>query len=65
VRSRLVWNETGGGHLKIIAIVLFVLGVTGAAMAVSPTPEIDPGTGMNALALLGGALLVIRGRRRA
>jgi hypothetical protein len=43
--------------------MLLVLGVTGAAVA-SAVPEIDPGTGMNALALLGGALLVIRGRRR-
>ena len=49
--------------LKTITIVLLALGVTGAAMA-TITPEIDPGTGVNALALLGGALLVIRGRRR-
>jgi hypothetical protein len=49
--------------LKIITIVLLGLGVTGAAMAFS-VPEIDPGMGVNALALLGGALLVIRGRRR-
>jgi len=26
------------------------------------TPEIDPGTGMTALALIGGSILVIRGR---
>jgi hypothetical protein len=49
--------------LKTITIVLLALGVTGAAMA-SAIPEIDPGAGVNALALLGGALLVIRGRRR-
>lgn len=28
-------------------------------------PEIDPGTGLSAVLLLCGALLVIRGRRRA
>jgi hypothetical protein len=49
--------------LRTITLVLFVLGVTAVAMA-TPIPEIDPGTGVNALALLGGALLVIRGRRR-
>jgi hypothetical protein len=49
--------------LKSIAIVLLTLGVTGVAMA-GVVPEIDPGTGVSALALLGGALLVIRGRRR-
>jgi hypothetical protein len=49
--------------LKTIVLVLLALGVTGSAMAI-PLPEIDPGTGINALALLGGALLVIRGRRR-
>ena len=49
--------------MKTIAIVLLVLGVTGSAMAV-PVPEIDANAGVNALALLGGVLLVIRGRRR-
>ena len=48
--------------LKAIALVLLVLGVTASAMATA-VPEIDPGTGVSALALLGSALLVIRGRR--
>ena len=50
--------------MKIFTIVLFALGVTGTALAITSVPEIDPGMGVNALALLGGALLVIRGRRR-
>jgi len=31
----------------------------------SSVPEIDPAMGMGALALLGGAILVIRGRKKA
>lgn len=63
--SSVWWNETGGVFLKTIVLVLLALGVTGSAMAVPSTvPEIDPGAAVNALALLGGALLVIRGRRR-
>jgi len=45
-----------------------VLAVTLAATAVSfgqpPAPEIDSTMGTAALALLGGAIVVIRGRRR-
>jgi hypothetical protein len=50
----------------LIAVALLVVGVTGAAFAgVSvPAPEIDGGSALNALALVSGALLVIRGRRR-
>jgi hypothetical protein len=44
-------------------MMLLLIGVAGLAMAV-PTPEIDPGSGASALALLSGALLVIRGRRK-
>jgi len=43
-----------------------ILAATAAiALAVSPdTPEIDPGSATSALALLAGAALIIRGRRR-
>jgi hypothetical protein len=30
-----------------------------------PTPEIDPASGYSAIMLLGGALLILRGRRKA
>jgi hypothetical protein len=51
---------------KLIAIALFCVGasVLAAAQAAGAAPEIDPGSGANALALIAGALLVIRGRRK-
>ena len=51
--------------MKVLGMLLLVIGMSGAAMA-APTgvPEIDPSSGVSALALLSGALLVIRGRKR-
>jgi hypothetical protein len=46
-------DEGGGGYIPI--------GGSGGDRSV---PEIDPGSGMSALALLSGAVLVIRGRRK-
>jgi hypothetical protein len=43
--------------------LLFLLAVASSAFA-APIPEIDPGAGIQALALLGGAGLVIRSWRR-
>ena len=57
---------------KVIGTVLVAFGLSAAAQAavVSPlvfrvpaAPEIDPGSAMAALTLLGGALAVIGGRR--
>ena len=48
---------------RTLGLVLFLLGVPTFALAV-PVPEIDPGSATSALALLGGALLVLRGRRK-
>jgi hypothetical protein len=49
---------------KIIGMMVLLIGVSGLAVAqTAPVPEIDPGSGASALALLSGALLVIRGRR--
>jgi hypothetical protein len=45
-----------------IAVLAVTVIATHAAFAGFGTPEIDPGTGMAALALLSGAILVIRGR---
>ncbi len=49
---------------KILALLLLTIGCGVVAMAVPPAPEIDPASGGSALALLAGAVLVIRGRRR-
>jgi hypothetical protein len=54
--------------MPIIAVTLLIFG-TGAALwagigPLPPTvPEIDPSSSMAALALIAGAVLVIRGRR--
>jgi hypothetical protein len=51
---------------KLIAVMLLVLGTSSVSMAASWTsvPEIDPTSSMAAMALLAGAVLVIRGRRK-
>jgi hypothetical protein len=49
--------------MKIAGMALLGIGMSGACFAIAG-PEIDPASGANALALLAGALLVIRGRRR-
>ena len=51
--------------MKYLGIALLFVGISGAALAVpAVAPEIDPGTAGSALALLSGALLVIRSRRK-
>ena len=47
---------------KVLGMALLVIGCAGTALA--SVPEIDPGSAVSALALVSGALLVIRGRRR-
>jgi hypothetical protein len=37
---------------------------TGTAFAAMTVPEIDPGSGINALALLAAGVVVFRGRRK-
>jgi hypothetical protein len=49
--------------MKIAGLALLSIGASCVCFAAA-TPEIDPASGANALALLTGALLVIRGRRR-
>jgi LPXTG-motif cell wall-anchored protein len=57
--------------MKIIRSLLAVVAVTliavHASFAIPSTgvPEIDPAMGTGALALLGGAIMVIRGRKKA
>ncbi len=50
---------------KFAACALLLIGIAGIAGATPVgAPEIDPASGMSALALLTGALLVIRSRRK-
>ena len=48
--------------MKMAGLALLGIGMSGACLAV--VPEIDPASGGSALALLAGAMLMIRGRRR-
>ena len=50
--------------MKAVGILLLLAGVSALAMAQPRTPEIDAGSAGSALALLSGALLVIRSRRK-
>ena len=50
--------------LRTAGMTLLVAGMGGALLAVPVGPEIDASTAVNALALLGGAVLLIRGRKR-
>ena len=51
--------------MKITGMVLLAVGLSSACFATPPSaPEIDPASCANALALLTGALLIVRGRRR-
>ena len=50
---------------KTIGAILLVIGSATVMMAgANPAPEIDATTGVTAFALLAGAVLVIRGRRK-
>ncbi len=48
---------------KTLGFFLLAIGASTIAMAAS-VPEIDPASGANALAILVGSALVIRGRRK-
>ncbi len=47
-----------------LSLILLGIGIQAFASAALPTPEIDPASAASALALLAGAVGVIRGRRR-
>lgn len=49
---------------RIVGMTLILVGAAAVAMATPTAPEIDSGSAGSALALLAGAALVIRGRRR-
>ena len=50
---------------KMAGALLILVGVSSVAMAdVTPVPEINAASASSALALLSGAILVIRGRKK-
>jgi hypothetical protein len=49
---------------KTVSLFLLGIGAVSLLSAAVGAPEIDPATGGSALALLAGAALVFRGRRR-
>ncbi len=49
---------------KILGMMLLIAGASQFAMAVTPVPEIGVGSAASAIALISGAMLVIRGRRK-
>jgi hypothetical protein len=54
----------GKAVLPILAVALLVVGHPSSSWAGVSVPEIDPSSAMSALALLAGAVVVIRGRRK-
>ena len=48
---------------KSFGFILILIGAPLAAVA-SPVPEISPASGVSAIVLLSGAILMIRGRRK-
>ena len=49
---------------RIIGMVLMLCGISVVALAQDPVPEVSAASASSALALVAGALLVYRGRRR-
>ncbi len=51
---------------RMAGVALMLMGSAAVALAIRiDAPEIDPGSAASAFAFLAGALLVIRGRRKA
>jgi len=48
---------------KVLSLILLGIGVQ--AFAFGAVPEIDPGSAASAVAILAGAIVVFRGRRRS
>lgn len=49
---------------KLVAMTLLVIGAAAVAMAQTQTPEVDATSITSGLALIGGLVLVIRGRKK-
>jgi hypothetical protein len=50
--------------LKLLGYMLLLMGMGSAAFAAVTVPEISPASASSALALVSGALLVMRGRHK-
>ena len=50
---------------RIVGMALILIATGVIALAQGQTPEIDAGSATSALALLAGAAMIIRGRRRS
>ena len=51
--------------MKFVGMALLLVGASGLTLAGTPNvPEVGPASAVAALALISGAMLVIRGRRR-
>ena len=50
--------------MNFVAILLMFLGMSALAMATPAAPEIDGNSGLTALTLLGGAILVFKSHRK-
>jgi LPXTG-motif cell wall-anchored protein len=50
--------------VRIVGVTMLLIGVSSFAFAGAVAPEIDPSTGVGAIALLGGGLIVLRARRK-
>jgi hypothetical protein len=50
--------------MKLLGSVLLLIGMGSAAFASSSVPEISPASAGSAIALISGAVLVMRGRRK-
>ena len=49
---------------KIVGLAFLLAGSAGYVFAGAPSPEIDASSGMAAIALLSGGMVVLWGRRR-
>ncbi len=49
---------------KFIGTALLFVGMSAAAFAIERVPEIDAASSVSAVALISGALLIYRGRRK-
>ena len=49
--------------MKVLGMMLLLVGVGSVTFAVPAAPEISPASAGSALALISGAVLVMRGRR--
>ena len=57
-------NNLNGSIMKALAALILLVGTATFAVAEVAAPEVDANSSMAAIALVSGALLVLRGRRK-